>query len=93
MRMRRGLCRRRLPRLRSRVLIVGAGWAGRELAKVLTQETTDYHLLGFVDDDPLKQRAELEGLPIPGKGVALLDIVQAHQVGWVIVAITHNRLG
>lgn len=44
------------PAFRRRLLIVGAGWAGRTIAHALTANGNNaYHVVGFVDDDPAKQ--------------------------------------
>jgi exopolysaccharide biosynthesis polyprenyl glycosylphosphotransferase len=43
------------PVFRRRVLIVGAGWAGRTIAQALAAEGGGaYHIVGFADDDPDK---------------------------------------
>ena len=46
-----------------RVLIFGAGGAGRQLATGLTQ-SREYHLCGFVDDQKELQGRELFGVPL-----------------------------
>ncbi|MBL0419576.1 polysaccharide biosynthesis protein [Ramlibacter sp. AW1] len=53
----------RTPCKKTRVLIYGAGDAGRQLATLLTA-TRDTEVKGFIDDSPLLQRATLLGLPI-----------------------------
>lgn len=75
-----------LPR---RILIVGAGWAGRTIAEVLAQEGRSlYTVLGFVDDDPAKQGTTVEGWRVLGGRRALPDLIRRHQVDAVVAAIT-----
>lgn len=46
------------PVFQRRVLIVGAGWAGRTIAETLKDHGDGtYWLVGYVDDDPVKQGA------------------------------------
>ncbi len=69
-----------------RTLIIGAGEAGRILARDL-KRTTEYGLLpiGFLDDDPSKKGAA--GLPVLGTTSELVSIAAAHAADVVIVAI------
>lgn len=50
---------------RERVLIYGAGGAGRQLAMAL-RSNAKYDLVGFVDDDPALDRAHILSLPVRG---------------------------
>lgn len=71
-----------------RVLIVGAGNAGELLVRdMLTDNRYNYRPIGFVDDDPVKRRAKIHGVPVigtVGEIAALATRCQAHEV---IVAI------
>jgi exopolysaccharide biosynthesis polyprenyl glycosylphosphotransferase len=50
------------PVFQRRVLIVGAGWAGRTIAEVLEKNGNGtYELVGFVDDDPEKLGKAVRG--------------------------------
>jgi exopolysaccharide biosynthesis polyprenyl glycosylphosphotransferase len=83
-----------LPPLRRRILIVGAGWAGRVLAQALVnQEQADYHVVGFVDDDPAKQGTKVAGLPVLGGSAEMLRLVRRYRVDDVVLAITHELRG
>jgi exopolysaccharide biosynthesis polyprenyl glycosylphosphotransferase len=83
-----------LPPFRHRVLIAGAGWAGRTMAHALVSHSNvDYQVVGFVDDDPEKQGATVAGLPVLGTSRDLLTVVQARRIDDVVMAITHHMQG
>jgi len=83
-----------LPPFRHRVLIAGAGWAGRTLAQALARHSDgDYQVLGFVDDDSEKQDARVAGLPVLGNSHDLPALVRERQIDEVVVAITHQMEG
>jgi FlaA1/EpsC-like NDP-sugar epimerase len=67
-------------------LIVGAGNAGRTLARDLA-DSPDFGLqpIGFLDDD--SRRRKLDHLNVLGPISALVDVVRAERVAVVIVAI------
>jgi FlaA1/EpsC-like NDP-sugar epimerase len=84
---------RRLPGLRGRagvrtVLIVGAGQGGRLVCQELARNA-DLGLVpvGFVDDDPLKQRLRPEGVRVRGTTRELPAILDAAEPDEVIIAI------
>jgi FlaA1/EpsC-like NDP-sugar epimerase len=71
-----------------RVLIVGAGHAGELLVRDMLYDA-NYHCcpVGFVDDDPIKRKMTIHGIPVVG---AIADIKKAAErlkVGEIIVAI------
>jgi len=83
-----------LPSLCRRVLIVGAGWAGRTLAQMLCErEPADYQVVGFVDDDPAKQGTAVVDLPVLGGSADLRSLVRACRADEVVLAITHEMRG
>ncbi len=88
---------RRLPILRRtrrrrdgglRCLIVGAGEAGRALARDL-RRTPEFGLdpIGFLDDDPVAVRRAVAGMPLLGATGELARIAEQRSVDVVIVAI------
>jgi len=87
------------PWFKQRALIVGAGWSGRTLVQALQTPSTSpnpyrgtgYELVGFVDDDPAFEGAEVEGLPVLGDHRRLREIAAARGVDEIIVAITHRH--
>ncbi|MGB7873363.1 MAG: polysaccharide biosynthesis protein, partial [Anaerolineales bacterium] len=73
---------------RSKVLIIGAGDAGALVVREL-QKTSQINLLpiGFLDDDPAKQKHEIYGVPVIGKVPDLSDVLDNQNVDEVIIAI------
>ena len=71
-----------------RVLIVGAGDAG-ELAvrEMLQNHSLQLQPVGFLDDDPVKQRARIHGVQVLGPRRNLLDVVQRLHVDEVVIAM------
>ena len=84
---------RRLPGLRSRhdergVLIVGAGQGGRQVCQELARNPQlGLHPVGFIDDDPLKQRLRLDGVRVRGTTRDLPQILDEAEPDEVIIAI------
>ncbi|MBI3998908.1 MAG: sugar transferase [Armatimonadetes bacterium] len=80
------------PTFRHRVIVVGAGWAGRTLLEAIrTRAATEYDFVGFVDDDPARQGAPIDGLSVIGTSDHLRRLVEAHAVSEVILAVTHRE--
>ena len=67
-----------------RVLIVGAGHAGELLARdMLSDPSFNSRPIGFIDDDPVKRKMKIHGIPVFGtieeiKGVA--NRLEAHEI-------------
>lgn len=82
------------PRFARKTIIVGAGWAGQTIADTIcTYARSHYQLLGFVDDDPVKQRNRADDclpLPVLGGSCELVRLVQEEHVPEVILAISHS---
>lgn len=71
-----------------RVLIVGAGRLGREVAQgVNVQASAGLTLVGFVDDDPQKHGLMILGAPVLGSIQDAPELVKAHAVDEVICAL------
>lgn len=80
------------PSFRHRVLIVGAGWAGRSLIDaVRTYAGTEYDLVGVLDDSPERQGDVVDGLPVLGASDQLLRLAKELGVSEVIIAITRHE--
>jgi exopolysaccharide biosynthesis polyprenyl glycosylphosphotransferase len=77
-----------------RVLIIGAGKAGEELAKVYKKmRPQPFFLVGFMDDDPKKIGGKLEEYPILAGNERLLEIIEAHAITEIVIAITGELRG
>lgn len=80
--------RRQCQCVEKRILVMGAGDAGRMIVREMQ---TNPHLglrpIGFLDDDPCKHRVEIHGLPVLGGRNCIPDLAQKGQVSEVIIAI------
>ena len=72
-----------------RVLVVGAGKAGRTLAEVfLSQTPPPFNLVGFIDDDPQKLGQSVFDFPVISQSFELLEIIDTDKISDVVVAIS-----
>jgi exopolysaccharide biosynthesis polyprenyl glycosylphosphotransferase len=86
------------PTFQRRLLVVGAGLCGSELARTLASMPqygnpyagSGYRIVGFVDDDPAKAGTEVEGVPVLGDRHDLRRLVEEHEIDKVVLAITHT---
>ena len=90
----RAVWHQEFPQHPTRVLIVGAGDAGQVTAWRLKHRASSgaYNVVGFVDDDPAKQKMYIEGCQVLGTRDDLARLVAARNVDLIIVAI-HNIPG
>lgn len=94
--------------LKRRVLIYGAGWAGKTLAQaMLENEDITYQLVGFIDDKPALAGAEIRfpelefeaedqeknGVKVVGNGENLTELIARYQIHTVVLAITNDLNG
>ena len=71
----------------TRLAIYGAGEAGALVAQELLGDRHEaYSLVGFIDDDPRKQRLRLKGYGVLGGERALLDLIEENSVDVVVVS-------
>lgn len=71
-----------------RFLIVGAGNAGEALLReIMRMKTSEYDVVGFVDDDPNKQGMNIHGVSVLGKIDKLKDICEKHKVEEIAIAM------
>jgi FlaA1/EpsC-like NDP-sugar epimerase len=77
-----------------RTLIVGAGFSGQDLAANIHRMGKHFKVsvVGFVDDDPHKQRLFLEERPVLGITSDIPRIVEEYRIDVIAVAI-HNISG
>lgn len=86
------------PAFQQRVLIVGAGWAGRTIAETMARTCNgSLRIIGFVDDDPAKQGHELEicgeSIRVLGGRRDLKPLISRHRANTLVLAITHEIEG
>ncbi len=72
---------------RTRVLIVGAGRVGQDLAQRIQVEGDELELVGYLDDDPRKLGATFEGATVLGVTAAAAEAAQRLHVDEVILAL------
>jgi exopolysaccharide biosynthesis polyprenyl glycosylphosphotransferase len=79
-------------RLKTRVLIVGAGKAGRCMLEIIRQlPNSGYQVAGFVDDDPKKAGVMIDDLPVVGQSKDLQELVPRERIAQVIIAVTNDK--
>lgn len=72
-----------------RVLVVGAGEAGRTMVhEMLANPQLGLKPVGFVDDDPHKQGMRIHDLPVLGTRADIPRLVREHSVQRVIIAMS-----
>jgi len=71
-----------------RFLIIGAGNAGEALLREIHRmPVAQYDVIGFIDDDPAKQRISIHGIPIVGTVDELPRICKERNIEEIAVAI------
>lgn len=69
------------------VLIVGAGAVGQTFVREIRQNPNlNMTILGFVDDDPERQKLRFQGVPVLGTTRELPRIIERQEAGLVIIA-------
>ena len=73
---------------RKRILIVGAGEGGAYAARICQQNRANFGTpVAFADDDPLKRKMRVNGIPVCGAIDEIPDIVKQKSIDEIIVAI------
>jgi lipopolysaccharide/colanic/teichoic acid biosynthesis glycosyltransferase len=79
-------------RLQRQVLIVGAGHAGHWIAEAIKERPNcGLAVKGFVDDDPHKVGATIDGFKVLGQSDVLEELVKQQKIGLVVVGITYEK--
>jgi sugar transferase (PEP-CTERM system associated) len=73
-----------------RILILGAGAAGKSLCNLL-KPRHDLKIAGFVDDDPDKQNLIIDGYGVIGPMADLMKTIKDHNIDLIVVAVTTKR--
>jgi exopolysaccharide biosynthesis polyprenyl glycosylphosphotransferase len=82
------------PAFQRRVIIVGAGWAGQTIARLIHENLASYFAIaGYVDDDPAKQGACMDGVPVLGCSANLYRLTAEAGATDLVLAITHDVRG
>lgn len=81
-------------RTRRRVLVLGAGSAGKAVARELrSAHGASYELVGFIDDDPAKLGKSFDGTPVLGGHDRMVEFVRRHDIDEIVVAISAGVQG
>jgi len=76
------------PTSNKHILIIGAGDAGALVAKeLLKNPTISRKPVGFLDDNPEKQRQQIHGIPVIGQLANLPKVLTTQRIDEVIIAI------
>jgi FlaA1/EpsC-like NDP-sugar epimerase len=71
-----------------RFLIVGAGNTGEALLReILRMRVAEYEVIGFIDDDPVKQGISIHGIQVLGKVEQLPEICKEKNIEEVAIAM------
>lgn len=71
-----------------RVLIVGAGSAGQMIVReIRANPSLGMIEVGFVDDDPRKLRARIDGVPVLGNHGDIARLCEDHRIDEIVIAI------
>lgn len=92
----RALCAEVLgwPAFRRRVLVVGAGRAGRALVGAMRGAAPrEFDVVGFVDDDPALQGGVVDGVPIVADRTSLVAAAARLGVSETVMAVTRDAHG
>ncbi|HMP39321.1 MAG TPA: sugar transferase [Roseiflexaceae bacterium] len=82
------------PHTRRRLIILGAGRAGKTICDALVQSHNPYfEVVGFIDDDPAKQQAEIAGVPVLGPHEQMVAIAATAAIDEIVIAISTDVSG
>ncbi len=79
-----------------RFLIVGAGDAGEALLREIHRmPVSEYDVIGFIDDEPAKQKIKIHGIPVLGIVEQLSQVCREQNIEEIAIAMpsaTHQQL-
>jgi FlaA1/EpsC-like NDP-sugar epimerase len=79
--------RKKIP-TQSKALIIGAGGCGSTVAKKLkANKDSKVYPVAFIDDNVLKHKQEVCGLPVLGSRESIVEIVAKHEIDEIIIAM------
>lgn len=80
--------------LMRRVLVIGAGKAGRTLVEAYRKlNPPPFLLIGFIDDDPAKRGKSYHGFAVLGDSEHLFALIEDYRISDVVVAINGEIKG
>jgi exopolysaccharide biosynthesis polyprenyl glycosylphosphotransferase len=86
----------RIKFIRKNLLIIGAGEFSTNISRFLLDNKKSYfNIVGFLDDDPLKQNSQVNGKPVLGPISAMKDPIGKLKVSDILISINNisdNRL-
>lgn len=75
-------------RLQRRMLVIGAGKAGRTLARLYQKMSPPpFQFIGFIDDDRDKIGKNFEGYPVFGNSEQMLQVIEEEHISDVVIGI------
>ncbi len=79
-------------RLQKRLLIIGAGKAGRHLLNsIRNRPACGFEVVGFVDDDETKVGTVVDDLRVMGNSSQLPALIREQQISMAVVAVTREK--
>jgi UDP-GlcNAc:undecaprenyl-phosphate GlcNAc-1-phosphate transferase len=69
-----------------RVVVYGAGDGGALVVREFANTDKAPQMIGFIDDDPRKQRVRVQGYPVLGSFDALVELIENGGVEMVVIA-------
>ncbi len=74
--------------MQRRILVIGAGKAGRTLARLYrTLSPPPFQFVGFIDDDREKIGKDFEGFPVFGNSEQMLQVIEDQRISDVVIGI------
>ncbi|MGG1397356.1 nucleoside-diphosphate sugar epimerase/dehydratase [Bacillus salipaludis] len=71
-----------------KTLIIGAGSAGTMVARQLQHnQDIDLKPVAFIDDDPVKYKLDILGIPVVGNSDCIVQTVEKYQIDNIVIAI------
>jgi UDP-GlcNAc:undecaprenyl-phosphate/decaprenyl-phosphate GlcNAc-1-phosphate transferase len=70
----------------TRVVVYGAGDGGALVVREFANAERSPQMIGFIDDDPRKQRIRVQGYPVLGPYESLVELISTGAVDMVVIA-------
>jgi len=73
--------------LKKKILIIGAGVAGKMVADEIIKLLPNFEIVGFIDDDTEKIGTKYKSIPVLGNRFDILLLVEKHNISEILIAI------